>query len=75
MLRLLLYTVNTFFFLLLLLLLLLLEILGEAVIRIRIIIIRINQIIQRSNHYSSRGSLLIRQLLHGFTRYLAWRSG
>ena len=45
------------------LLLLLLEILGEAVIRIRIIIIRINQIIEGSNHYSSSGSLLIRQLL------------
>ena len=39
------------------------EILGEAVIRIRIIIIRINQIIEGSNHYSSSGSLLNRQLL------------
>ena len=41
----------------------LVEILGDAVIRIRIIIIRINQIIEGSNHYSSSGSLLIRQLL------------
>ena len=45
----------------------LLEILGEAVIRNRIIIIRINQIIKGSNHYSSSGSLFTRQL-----RVLTW---